>query len=286
MSEAAKENVVPSDASVSAYYSYQQKLFQETMPQGKDYETTQREQGVTPDETKNNLKTQLAEMALYAKKMNVTDADIRKIYDKANGQFGLPARVLMRLILVAPNSPDFAHAKQLLDAKTDFAQVAKTVNVPQLKGNGGLLPNYTMMNQIAPQLQQQVAKSSTGDVIGPIDYKFAANQPPAKAWIKIEDKRPPYNIAFDDAAPLIRQQLVQVQIQQPQFASIRNDIIKQKLDASFEPTDASYTTVWNSIKKSAEDAGIGQSAPVAAPNAAPAPVGAGAPAPAAVPSAK
>jgi hypothetical protein len=45
------------------------------------------------------------------------------------------------------------------------------------------------------------------------------------------------------------------------------------LQASFEPADAQYAAVWDAIKKSAKDAGIGQPVAGAAPVAAPATLG-------------
>jgi hypothetical protein len=273
MSEAAKQNVVPSDETVASYYNLQKKLFEEQMPQGKDYETSMREQGVTPEDTRANLKIQLAETALYAKELKLTDDQVHKIYDNARGQFGLPARVLLRLILVAPNSPDMGRAKQMLDAKTDYIQVARAVNPPALRATAGLLPQFTPIDKITPKYQPAIQQGKVGDVIGPVDFQIAANQPAAKAWIRIEDKRPPFSVAFEDAAPLIRQQLVQNQIQQPQNASLRNQIINDKLQASFEPADAQYAAVWDAIKKSAKDAGIGQPVAGAAPVAAPATLG-------------
>lgn len=261
MSDAAKANVVPSDDAVDKYYGLQKELFEQQMPKGKNYESSMREQGITLEDTKATLKVQLAETALYAKNLKVTDEAIRKVYDDAHGQFGLPARVLLRLILVAPNSPDFARAKQMLDAKTEFTEVAKTVNAPALRATGGLLPQFTPISQITPKYQQNITAGKVGDVIGPVDFQVAANQPAAKAWIRIEEKRPAFSVPLDQATPLIRQQLVQNQILQPQNAALRTQIINEKLDASFQPSDAAYSTVWDAIKKSAKDSGIGQTPP-------------------------
>ena len=295
LTEAAKANALPSDEDVSHYYELQKKLFENQVP-GKSYEDTLKEQGTTPEEVKANLKAELAEANLYAKQLKLDESEVRAAYDKAQGQIGLPARVQLRLILTAPNSPDFAKAKQLLDAKTPFETVAKEVNaVPQLKATGGLMPQTTPINQISPTFQSQVQQSVEGTVIGPVDFSIGQNQPPAKAWVKIEKKYPAYTIPFEDAALLVRKNLVQQKLLDPANASVRNEIMKQKLDAKFEPADARYKAVWDSIRKTAEDAGVGKAAPApAGGNAAPgatSPLGMGAagapkvtaPAPAAAP---
>ena len=290
LTEAAKANALPTDEEVNHYYDLQKQLFQNQVI-GKTYEETLKEQGTTPEEVKINLKAELAESNLYAKQLKLDESEVRQAYDKAQGQIGLPARVQLRLILTAPNSPDFAKAKQMLDAKTPFETVAREVNaVPQLKTTGGLMPQTTPINTIAPSFQAKVQQSAEGTVIGPVDFSLAANQPPAKAWVKIEKKLPAFTIPFEDAAILVRKQLVQQKLLQPQNASVRNAIMNEKINAKFEPTDARYTTIWDSIRKSAQDAGVGK-APVAPAGGASAPgatsplgtmpAGAGAPAPAA-----
>ena len=273
LSEAAKNNAMPTAAQVDAYYKLQKELFEKQTP-GKNYEEAMKEQGTTPEDIKANFQVQLAESTLYAKQLKVGEDEIRKIYEAQRGQIGLPARVQLRLILVAPNSPDFAKAQQLLAAKTSFDQVARQVNgSPALKATGGLQPQTTPINAIGDKFKAQVNASKEGDVIGPVDFQISQQQT-AKAWIRIEKKFPAYTVSYDDAAPLIRQQLVQQKLSQPQNTEARNLIMGQKLNAKFEPTNTTYKTVWDSVTKSAKDAGIG-AAPAAAP-VAPSALGGGA----------
>ncbi len=261
LAEAAKAGALPSDADVNRYYDLQKKQF-EGQVMNKTYEQTLKEQGVTPEEMKSNIKIELAETNLYAKQLKLDESEVRKTFDQFQGQMGLPARVQLRLILTAPNSPDFAKAKQMLDSKTPFEKVASEVNaVPQLKTTGGLMPQTTAINTIGPAFQSKVQQSSEGTVIGPVDFSIAANQPPAKAWVKVEKKLPAYSMPYDDASVLIRKQLVQQKLMQPQYAAVRNAIMNEKLNVKFEPTDARYQQVWEAIRKTAQDAGVGK-APV------------------------
>ena len=258
LTEAAKANALPSDEDVNHYYELQKKLF-ENQVMGKTYEETLKEQGTTPEEVKTNLKAELAESNLYAKQLKLDESEVRAAYDKAQGQIGLPARVQLRLILTTPNSPDFAKAKQMLAAKTPFETVAKEVNaLPQLKTTGGLMPQTTPINQISPSFQSQVQQGPEGTVIGPVDFSVGQNQPPAKAWVKVEKKLPAFTIPFEDAALLVRKQLVQQKLLDPANIAVRNAIMKEKLDAKFEPTDTRYTSIWDSIRKTAQDAGVGK----------------------------
>lgn len=262
LAEASKLNVMPSEKQISDYFDLQKKLFEAQFPD-KSYDTTLKEQGTTPEEIKQDMKVQLAETSVYAKRLNLGEDQVKKAYEQARGNIGLPARVQLRIILAAPNSPQFAEAKKSLDAKVPFEEVARKVNPPQLQVNGGLMPQVTPINQIAPAFQGKVQQSPVGAVIGPVDFSVGTGQT-AKAWVKIEKKLQAVTIAYEDAAPLVRRQLVQAQIVQPQNAKIRDELMKLKLDAKFEPTDASYATVWGAVKKTATEAGVGKLASTAA----------------------
>ncbi len=264
IAEAIKENVVPSEEEVNNYYTLQKKLFENQFP-GKNYETSMKEQGTTAEDVKSDMKYQLAEANLYAKKLGITEKDVRDAFDKVHGQIGLPARVQLRLVLVAPNSADFLKAQQLLNNKTPFDEVAKQINPPQLRVSGGLIAQATPVNTLGQQYQTKVQQSPEGASFGPVDFRLAANQPAAKAWVKIEKKLPALNLTIDDAGPLVKRQLVQMKLADPANQNARNDIVKAKLAAKFEPTDTSYTAVWDALRKTAEESGLGQNSAPAAP---------------------
>jgi len=256
LAEASKLNVMPSEKDVEGYFKLQKQLFEQQFPE-KSYDTTLKEQGTTPEEIKSDMKVQLAEANVYAKRLNMGEDEVRKAYEQARNNVGLPARVQLRIILVAPNSPQYTEAKAMLDAKKPFADVATKVNPPQLKANGGLMAQVTPISQIAPTFQGKVQQSPAGAIIGPVDFGVGQGQS-AKAWVKIEKKLPAFTIPFEDAAPLVRRQLVQLKISQPENAKVKDELMKLKLDAKFEPSEASYTNVWDGVKKVATDAGVGK----------------------------
>ena len=191
VSEAAKLNAVPTDEDVNRFYETQKKLFEAQFP-GKSYEDSMKEQGTKADEIKNDMKVQLSETNLYARRLNITDKDVREAYDRASqqGSVGLPARVQLRLIVAPPGSPEFQKAQQLLAAKTPFDDVAKSVNPLQLRATAGLLPQATPINSIGVEYQAKVQQSAEGVSFGPVDFRLAANQPPVKAWVKVEKRLP------------------------------------------------------------------------------------------------
>ena len=269
--EASKNGVLPGDEDVAKMFDVQKKLFVAQFP-GKDYDTAMKEQGTTPDEIKSDLRVQLAETALYGKLLKMDEAEVRSTYDKFRTSFGLPARVQMRLVVAQDGSPDYGKIKTALAGGTAFDEVAKTMNPPQMRGTGGLIPQAVGVNTLAPAMQAKVTQTAEGKFFGPVDFERKG----VKAWVKIEKKLPEFKIPFEDAAPLVRRQLVQLKLQDPKNKPVRDDILNKKLQAKFESEDKNYETVWLAVKDAAVKAGIGQptappvggaAAPIAAPAA-------------------
>lgn len=269
LKEADKAGVTPTDDQIDNYYKLQQKLFEQQVP-GKTYENTMKEAGTTPEEIKSDMKVQLAETALYAKKMNIGEDEVKKAFESQSGQVGLPARVQLRLILTNPGSPEFDQAKQQLASGKDFNEVAKQINPPQLKATGGLVAQATPLATIAPKYQPQVQQLVEGKFFGPIDFQLAPGQPQQKAWIKVERRLPAFNVPYESAAPLVRRALVQQKLQDPANQKVRDEILALKLQAQFQPTDPMHGGVWDAIKKTAQDAGIGKNSGPALPGTTPA----------------
>ena len=275
LAEAAKTSVMPSDDDVNKLYQAQKDLYENRTP-GKKFDEYLSTQGATPDEIKSDLRAQLAEANVYAKLMNLNEEEVQRKYNEVKDRLGLPARVQMRMVLLPAGSTSFSQAtKAIAEAKNDakkFEAAARAHNsIPALKAVGGLqiVPN----EQIPPTLKDKLLQAAEGTVVGPVDWPLGQGQS-AKAWVRIEKRLPAFNLPQDQALPLIRMNLVQQKVAQPENDHFRKQIMKQKLDASFESGDSAVQTVWTGIKRQAQEAGIAETAP--APGA-PAP-GAAAPA--------
>ena len=266
--EASKNGALPSEEDINKMFDVQKKLFVAQFP-GKDYDTAMKEQGTTPEEIKSDLRVQLSETALYGKLLKLDESEVRSTYEKYRSAFGLPARVQMRLIVAAEKGPDFGKIKQALASGKNFDDAAKEFNPLPMRGTGGLLPQAVEINKLDPIMQGKVAQTAEGKYFGPVDFR----QKGVKAWVKVEKKLPEFSVPFEDAAPLVRRQLVQLKLQDPKNQSIRNEVLQKKMQAKFESDNKSYETVWNAVKDAASKAGVGQAAPVAGAAAAPAPAG-------------
>ncbi|MBC8143202.1 MAG: SurA N-terminal domain-containing protein [Armatimonadetes bacterium] len=253
IAEAKRLGVAPTDAEVDKMFTIQKKLFAAQFP-GKDYDTAMREQGTTPEEIKNDLRVQLAETALYVKLLKLSEAEVRSTYNENRTSFGLAARVQMRLIVAKGDSLDFRKVKAALASGQDFDSVAKRLNPPQMRGTGGLLPQPVPVNTLTEAMQSKVMRTPEGQYFGAVDFQ----QKGVKAWIKIEKRLPEFKIPFEDAAPLVCRQMVQLKLSEPKNQAIRNSILQKKMAARFEAS-ATYQTVWDAVKEAAVKAGVGSS---------------------------
>ncbi len=285
LAEAGKVGLLPSDQDVTNFYNTQKKLMEAQQP-GKSYEQELAKQGMGPDELRADLKVQMAETNLYARKLNLGENEVKAEYEKNKANIGLPARTNMRLIILPPNSPDAAQAGSMLKAGKSFEEVAKTKNDPQLLQTGG--ERVFFNQQIPPPVLAQIEKAKDGETLGPLVWPVPGQQtapgqaaPPSNltAWIKVIKKLNALALDYTDASPILRRDLVRQKIMDPANTAKRDEILKIKMDATVQSDDPSRLAVWEDIKKVAKDMGVGN-APKAAPAPAPAPQGGAAPAPA------
>lgn len=254
--KAADLGVTPTDEDVNKAYRYQKEMLENGQP-GKNFEEELQKQGTTADALKDSLRSQLSEVAVLIKLLNLSDDKVKQFYAENQTEFGLPARVQLRLVLVGPGTPEFAKAqKELADPKNFTEKAARDLNIlPALKVSGGLqvLANTALPPAAAARVQQ----AAPGQVIGPIDWQLPNG--PAKAWLKVEKKLPPYSVPLDDAMPIVRLRVIQEmqRANDPKFNAQRNDIMKDKFSAKFEASEGMYETMWNALKQNAQDAGIG-----------------------------
>jgi hypothetical protein len=257
LEEAKKAGVMPSEAQVANYYRVQKMLVEQQSP-GRDYEKSLAEQGTTPEDVRAEMRWQLAETALYATRLNITEADVRAVYDSQKEKVGLPERVVLRLIVVPPDSPDFDAVTKALAARTPFEQVARQYNAAQLKASAGFLPQPAPVSTLNPGLAEPVKSTPVGGVFGPVDFQQRPDSPRLKAWVRVEGKLAPVTLSYDDGWLLVLRAMVQQRIALPENAALRNDIMRRKLEAIFEPTEPSYQAIWQSIRQGALDAGLGK----------------------------
>lgn len=257
LAEAARLDVLPLDVDVERRYALEKRLFEEQAPDT-NYEDAMRASGATVNDVRKDLRIQLAETNLYAKLLKIGDDQVRKTYDAAQGKIGLPERAQFRLIVVFPNSPESQKVKRALAMpNANFDRLAGDVNLtPTLRSTAGLQAQMVPLSSFESSFQDKVKQTPAGKFFGPVDFVISQDLPKTKAWIKIEKKRSKLVVSYEDAAPLVRRQLMQMQIMEPANANIRTSLLTMKVNAAFEPADSHYIDVWKSVKKAAIQAGV------------------------------
>jgi len=270
LAEAAKMEVTPTEEDVNTLFTAQKDLYENRTP-GKTYAEYLAAQGVTVEEIRQDMRGQLAESNVYAKLMNLSEDDVRKEYERAKAQMGLPARIQMRMIMVPPGSPIIpkveAAVKEAAGDAKKFETAASELNgIPQLKSVAGLqvVPNA----QVPPTLSTKILQAAEGSVVGPVDWPVGPGQS-LKAWVRIERKLPAFSLPTDQGMAATRFGMVQQRAVLPENAQYRNRIMKQKLAVQFDSKSDEINTVWKGIVDQAkemrlgEDAASGETAPSA-----------------------
>ena len=111
LSEASAQGVMPSDDDINKAFRYRKDMLEQSQP-GKSFEEELQKQGTTPEMLKENLRAELAEVAVLIKKLNVGEDKVRQYYTEHRDEFGLPSRVQVRMILLPPNGPSFLRLRR------------------------------------------------------------------------------------------------------------------------------------------------------------------------------
>lgn len=250
--EAAKRGVAPTQAEVERRYVTQTRLLQQQMP-GVSVEDALRRQGASAESIKTELRYQMSETNLLAREMNLSEDAIKKAYETNKTQIGIPARVQLRI--VAPqNAAQVGQAQKMLGAKTDFVQVAKQINPPSLQATAGMMARPIPVSDLPPAWRAKAQQASEGASFGPVEWPAGQNRPASRVWIRVERKFAPVPLSFEDAKPLVKQQLVQARLADPQNQKLRRDIAAKKLNARFEASDPRYQALWESLRRASQSA--------------------------------
>jgi len=261
--EASRLGIAPKDGDVDKLLALQQRIMKERMPD-KTFEEAMKEQGVTLEDYKRQLRDQLTYVSLHSQKLELKEEDFKREYETQKASLTLPERAQLRIIVVPTGSNEFKQVQLLLASKTDFAEAARQFNAPEYKGRAGLIQEalpYTAapgQPSIPPAWLAKVKATAEGKLFGPVEAPGAMGQPKLSAWVKVEKKLPTFGLTYEDAKPLLRQSLVQRQLQDPKNKAIRDSLADLKRKAKFESSDPRHAEVWKALIKAADEAGSGQ----------------------------
>jgi parvulin-like peptidyl-prolyl isomerase len=206
----------------------------------KKYEQTLKSQGLTPDQAREEVKSELISEALYKKvtgKVHVSDAAVKSYYDQHKALYQQKSSRDIRHILVKTKAQaDKLYAQLVADHEKNFAALAKKYSQdPGSASKGGALT--VTKGQTVPPFDKVAFSLKTGQLSKPVHTQYGWHIIQALSGIK-----PPSTTSFDKVKESIRLQLEQQQkntVMTQWVDGVKKDFCtpgKVKYQAGFKPT--------------------------------------------------
>lgn len=235
---ANERNIGPTDDDVNAAIAQIQGQF----PNEEAFTAELQKQGMTRDDFDQNFRTELTIQKLieeaFADTVKVSDAEAKEYYEANPAEFQQEETVHARHILFrvdqgAPPEADVA-ARQKADAALarvrggeDFAAVANELTEdPSGRGSGGDLGFFPRRAMVAPFSAAAFALEP-GQISDPVKTQFGYH------LIKVEEKKAPGPIAFDEIKDRLQQGLEQQKLSQGVRAFIDREKSKLPIEREF-----------------------------------------------------
>jgi parvulin-like peptidyl-prolyl isomerase len=175
----------------------------------KKYEQTLKSQGLTPDQAREEVRSELISEALYKKvtgKVHVSDSAVKSYYDQHKALYQQKSSRDIRHILVKTKAKaDALYAQLVADHEKNFAALAKKNSQdPGSASNGGKLT--VTKGQTVPPFDKVAFSLKTGQLSKPVHTQYGWHIIQALSGIK-----PPSTTSFDKVKESIRLQLEQQQ---------------------------------------------------------------------------
>ncbi len=171
----------------------------------KKYEAGLKEQGLTEEQVKRDIRAQLLQEALFkqvTEEIKVTDAEISAYYAKNKDQYGQPESREIRHILV-PTKKQAQSLYDRIEAGEDFAKLAKQFSKdPGSKDQGGKLT--VAKGQTVPEFDQTAFMLPKGSLSRPVKTQYGWHLIEALSAIK-----PAKTTPLSEVKESIKQQLLQ-----------------------------------------------------------------------------
>ncbi len=198
--EAKKEAIEAKAADIDA----ELKDIKANFPSEEEFEKRLKEAGVTLDDVRKDLATNVLLKKMLEKKYPIKESDIKDYYDKNKDSFNTEEQVRASHILVKTKAEAEAVKKQL-DGGEDFAKVAKEKSVDGSAQNGGDLGLFGK-GAMVPPFEKAAFALDIGKVSDIVESEFGFH------IIKVTEKQPAKSFTFEekkaDVQKILQQQLL------------------------------------------------------------------------------
>lgn len=208
LQEAKKQNLAVDDNKVQSEIQNIKNTFKSAdgKPDEAKYQEVLKSEGLTEEDLKVYLKTNLTAEALYNKvsgDITVSDADVQKYYDENKDKFADPEKVKARHILLKTEDEAKAVIAQL-NSGANFGELAKEKSTDTgSKDSGGDL-DYFSRGQMVPEFEKAAFEQNVGVFSQqPVKTQFGYHV------ILVEDHKAKVQKTFDQVKDEIKQTLLQ-----------------------------------------------------------------------------
>jgi len=169
----------------------------------KEYKTALEQAQMTEDQLEAQVSREVLIQNVISKivveRAHMSDEALKEYYDKNTSKFKRPESVRLRLM----SSKDEKKATDMLSkvkAGGDFETLATTMSEDDYRVKGGDI-GYQHKGKLLPGIEQAAFSMKTGEVSGLIKEEGL--------WfiIKVEDRRPEYQMTFDEAKDKLKKEL-------------------------------------------------------------------------------
>lgn len=205
--EAAKQKISVSDADLDKEVDDLKKQF----PSEAEFSNVLAQQGMTLDDLKKELRTQVMVKKIFEPQIKISEDDIKKYFEENKQQFNTPEQVKASHILVDSKEEADAILAQLKQG-ADFAKLAQEKSKDPSKDNGGDL-GYFPHGQMVPEFDKAAFSLQPGQISDVVKTQFGYH------IIKVTDKKPAAEAKYEDKKGEIERQLFNQELgkQAPQW---------------------------------------------------------------------
>ena len=193
-----------------------------------DFQKALKDNGLTEEDAKKDLTTNLTLDKLSKQGVTVSDAEIQKYFEENKASLGQPEEVKVRQILVQTE----AEANQILadlKANKDFAQLAKEKSLDKVSGQQGGELGFFSRGKMVKEFEDAAFSLPVGEYSKPVKTNYGYH------ILQVEEKKPAQQATLEGSKVQIRDILMQ-QKAKPQDALL-NELLSQ---ATIDVRDARF----------------------------------------------
>lgn len=193
--EAAKQNIAVSEDEINAEFEEIKSNF----PDEATFNMQLQYMGITPEQFKDQLASEMKLRKLVEPEIEVTDEEIQQYYDNNQSQFGTPEQVRASHILVKKEDKELAE-KILAEVKNggDFAELAKEYSEDGSAAQGGDLGFFGRGQMVAP-FEEAAFSLDVNEISDLVESQFGYH------IIKVTDKQEAEVTPFEEVKEDIRE---------------------------------------------------------------------------------